>query len=80
MARTLYLLLQVVTVKVRVIQLMIQAVKKGNLVIQEALDFMSGARVTIPQLSILVYLLKIIRILKDSYELFAIIFEEYAEQ
>ena len=80
MARTLYLLLQVVTVKVRVIQLMIQAVKKGNLVIQEALDFMSGERVTIPQLSILVYLLKIIRILKDSYELFAIIFEEYAEQ
>ena len=80
MARTLYLLLQVVTVKVRVIQLMIQAVKKGNLVIQEPLDFMSRARVTIPQLSILVYLLKIIRILKDSYELFVIIFEEYAEQ
>ena len=41
---------------------------------------MSGPRVTLPQLPVLIYLLKIIRILKNSYKPFAIIFEEYQVQ
>ena len=37
-------------------------------------------RVTVPQFPILIYLLKIVRVLKSSYKTSAIIFEEYTVQ
>ena len=53
-------------------------VKNRKFVIQDAVDFCEWPRVTLPELAILTYLLKIMRILKSSYKPLAIIFEEFA--